>query len=336
MERLSGCGKVRTCQNAVEWIAEVIAPNESFPAGENPQDLIWGHKELSLATSVVPPFIIIALTNLRANAAVNVHVAVMPGPGGAVAILTAPAPFDVPPLAEVRVPLAYVAEDAGERDIFVLFANEDGETFMLADRVFFPAAIPPSLWDRQSWWTVLPTLVRHEIAPGDACPADAVEAVSAVLGTPFFAINADAALPGGNDTWWGAVRPVSVIEVTEAGGVYLRIADAALLCAVAGEVQARLQRRARRFGRGVRVGKKLVSLADFARLNWKTADAREEMRKLCRLLGAEGIPVPAGWDVVVAALARVETFDQLPAADRAAFEHLLDALDAVLEGVEEG
>src|SRR5271157_2855881 len=313
----------------------MMSPDASFPAGDKFQDLIWGYKEMGLEVSVLPSFIIIALTNLRAGSAVNVHVAVLPGPGGAVDILTAPEPFGVPPLAEIRVPLAYVAEDAGERDFYILFANDDGETFMLVDRAFLPAAPRQSLRGRHSWWSLLPTLIRHEITLGDASPADVVEAAAAILGADFFSIDADASLREGGDTWWVAVNPVSVIEAPEIGGVYLRIADSALLCEVVEAVQARSKRRVRRFSRGVRVGKILVSLADFARLNWKTSDAREEMRKLRRLLGAEGIPVPAGWNKVIAVLNRVENFDQLSRVDRSAFDHLLEGLDVVVEGIEE-
>jgi hypothetical protein len=54
-----------------------------------------------------------------------------------------------------------------------------------------------------------------------------------------------------------------------------------------------------------------------------------------RLLGAEGISVPPGWDAVAAELARVETFSQLSPAGRAAFERILKVLDAVLDGAGE-
>jgi hypothetical protein len=101
------------------------------------------------------------------------------------------------------------------------------------------------------------------------------------------------------------------------------------------EVQARLLRRAGSFGNGVRVGKHRITLMNFADLGWKTADAVELMWKICRLLGAEGIPVPVGWDAVVSGLSRVETFAQLPAADRVAFERILKALDVVLGGAGE-
>jgi hypothetical protein len=196
----------------------VLAPDAGISPVENSSDIIWGFKEMDLSVSVVPSFIIVALANRRPFWAVNVSIAVLPGPGGIITIPTSHASFDVPPLAGVTVPLAYVVEEAGERDIYVLFGNEEGDTFILTERIYVPTVSTRVLRDREAWKSILPAIVRQEVRVGSASLADVVEITSAVLGASFYAIDPGLS-PEDSDAWWGSIDPVCLIDAPIAGGV---------------------------------------------------------------------------------------------------------------------
>jgi len=308
----------------------VIESPESNGASDMPNwlELQSGHKEIALTAQVTPGFILLSISNLQSSFVRRVHTVLLPGEGGEVFVPTVLPPFDLAPLAELRVPISYFAKRAGVRSLILIFANEQGETFHLFDHVYLPASDPAVLRTRPAWVPIMPALIRRELPVGDAAPAEVIKTLESILQTRFLPVSE---VDSSVDSWWVSFCPVALVEAPVAGGIFLRMADEMTLCGVADDFAKKLAGRQGEFGAGVRLGKWLVTLSDMGELDQPVTDALEIFSKVRKVLVEQQLPLPMKWGGVIAAMKACDTINQMGPAGVAAYNRLLQQIMEQIE-----